>query len=332
MSAIIDNVKDAIRSLSNIHSQGDKKNIFFFATPRGGSTWVMEILLSQPGMKHYDEPFNVRRENVKKAGYFNEWSDLAPDAHNEKKIIEYLLQLSKNKIGCMNLAPFKKHYRFLTDRVVFKIHELSHMVNEIKNGCDGKILYLLRHPIPTTLSRNVFPRLNTFLNSKIFKEKYLTPEQMELAKDIIKQDDHLLVGVLAWCIENVVALNYSDSSDWAVVTYEEILINPVRVCEYLAEKLDLTNTDEMVKVVDTPSVNIKMSDSKTHKILNDDNYERRRHNLVTKWRPNVSSEQEQQCFEILNAFNIDSYAPGRYIASDKYLLIDDTASKFDLNK
>ena len=79
MNSLINKTKDWIKTISNIHIQGDKKNIFLFATPRGGSTWVMEILASQPGMKYYDEPFSIRRPNVQKVSRFTKWEDLMPE-------------------------------------------------------------------------------------------------------------------------------------------------------------------------------------------------------------------------------------------------------------
>ncbi len=69
-------VKYLLNIVSNVHIQGEKKNIFIFSTPRSGSTWLMEIIASQSGFKFYDEPFNIRRENVQKAGYFSDWDEL----------------------------------------------------------------------------------------------------------------------------------------------------------------------------------------------------------------------------------------------------------------
>jgi hypothetical protein len=51
-----------VKALTNVHRQGPLPNVFLFATPRSGSTWLMEIIASQPGFKYYDEPLNPRRE------------------------------------------------------------------------------------------------------------------------------------------------------------------------------------------------------------------------------------------------------------------------------
>ena len=145
--------KDIIRTYSNIHTQGTKKNILLNATPRGGSTWVMEIIASQPGMKFYDEPFNIRREIIKKTQLFAGWEDLQPEGCDPGKIISYLKALENNQYGYLNAAPFQKNHRWITNRIVFKVHELEHLITEIADQCNMQVLYLLRHPIPTSLSK-----------------------------------------------------------------------------------------------------------------------------------------------------------------------------------
>ncbi len=325
MSNIINSSKDWIKSVSNIHIQGKQKNIFLFATPRGGSTWLMEIIASQPGMKHYDEPFSIRRDNVKKVGLFKQWEDLMPDAKYDEKIINYIDDLTMNRVGVMNPPPFRKHHRFFTNRIVFKIHELEHIINAVKDRCDGKVLYLLRHPIPTSLSRNVFSRLELFIQSKFYRDKYINNEQRKEALRIIDNGTHLQKGVLTWCLENLIPLKFMDTADWTFVTYEEILLNPRKSCDMLAEKLMLTNVDSMLKAVDLPSTNISMSGNDTHEILEDENSTRRRLKLVTKWKQKVTELDEKNCFDIFNLFEIDAYSINSFISHERYLHHSDTS-------
>ncbi len=322
--------KGLIRAFSNIHHQGDKKNIFLFSTPRGGSTWVMEILSSQPGMKYYDEPFSIRRPNVQKVSRFKKWEDLMPEAEREEDIIQYLRELSNNKIGVMNPTPFRKYWNFYTKRIVFKIHELEHLINPIKEKCNGQILYLLRHPIPTSLSRNVLPRLDLYLNSDFYTKKYLTPEKFIRIKNICETGSKLEQGVIAWCLENILPLKYSDTSDWLFVTYEELLLKPYTVCHVMADKLELEREDLMLKAVDVPSVNIDMSGTHTKKILQDRDTERRRIKMFTKWKNTINDGEEERCFEIMDLFKIDAYTYNNYFANARYLH-DDTTLKWDQN-
>lgn len=324
MSALIENLKDWMKVVSNIHIQGKKKDIFLFATPRGGSTWVMEILASQPNIKHFDEPFSIRRDNVRKVNRFNKWEDLMPEAGRDNDILKYIQDLKENNIGIMNPAPFRKQHRFFTNRIVFKIHELEHLINKIETQCKAQIVYLLRHPIPTSLSRHVLPRLELYLNSDLYRNKYLTRHQINEAERICNEGTNFQRGVLAWCLENIIPLKYSDTSDWLIVSYEEILLNPVNVCKIMLEKLEFERLDLMLRAIDQPAVNINMSGKQTSDILEDDDAERRHFKLVTKWKNNITDEEIHMCFELLNLFGLDAYSFGSYIANKKYVLHPDT--------
>jgi hypothetical protein len=290
----------------------------------------MEIIASQPGMKFYDEPVNIRRTNVQHTKLFTDWNDLMPDGGREKDIIRYLRDLQANRYRFMNPLPLRRHYRPLTNRIVFKIHSLEHMINDIKDACNGSVVFLLRHPIPTTLSRNVFPRLENFLASRVYRERYLSDAQMKEIQRINDSGTVLQKGVLSWCFENLVPLRHGDSKDWLFVTYEEALLNSEKLCDTMARRLNLPRPDLMLRSINTPAANITMSRRDTLDILRDPNEVQRRKNLVTKWKGKVVKEpDERACFDILDLFGIDAYRFGSFVAHQRYLHCNDTAQQVD---
>jgi len=315
-----------LRSIGNIHTKGDHRDIFLFATARGGSTWMMEILASQPGFKYYDEPFNIRRSNVQHAGLVHEWREVMPDAGRSADLIRFLQELQLNQHRFMNPAPFRRHHRFRTNRIVFKIHGLEHLINDIKSSCNGQIVFLLRHPIPTTLSRYVFPRLDHFIASCHYQQNYLDDSQIREIRRIHCGGSNFQRGILSWCFENMIPLRFADSQDWLTVTYEELLLNPEKTCHSMAETLTLPRVDMMLHAINTPAANIKMSKQDTLNILKDSDEQMRRHALVSKWKGKASADEEKQCFEILELFGLDVYRHGRLVAHDRYLHHPDTAS------
>lgn len=308
-----------LRSISNIHRSGKQKDIFLFATARGGSTWMMEILSSQPGIKYYDEPVNIRRLNVQRTKRFPEWRDIMPDSHRNGDIIAYLKDLQQNRHRFLNPAPFRRNYRLRTNRIVFKIHALEHMINEIKDRCDGQVVFLLRHPIPTTLSRHEFPRLDQFILSCYHRSEFLDDHQAKEIWQIYCKGSKLQKGVLSWCFENFVPLRYSDSRDWLVLTYEELLLNPEKLCKTVADFLSLPRIDSMLQAVNTPAANIRMSKQDTFDILKNTNEQRKKSALVTKWKSRISDVEERSCFEVLDLFGLDAYLYNRFVAHDRYL-------------
>jgi hypothetical protein len=313
-----------IRSVSNVHRQGAKKNIFLFSTPRSGSTWLMEILSSQPGTKYYDEPFNIRRDNVIKAGLFKDYASLMPEGGQESEILKFLERLRNNHFSFMNPPPFRKNHWFLTSRIVFKIHELEHMIGRIQRYFDAHVVYLLRHPIPTTLSRFQLPRIDMFVSSSYYRERFLAKEQHSESVKLLRDGSQFQRGILSWCFENLVLLQPADDADWTVVTYEELVLNTAKWCDRLCRDLDMTNRKRMLASAGEPSANINLSDADTQRIVTDsDNFDSKR-SLVTKWAPRVTEEQLDQAYEILALFGFDAYPRGSFVAADRYLKFDDT--------
>lgn len=320
-------LKYFLKSVSNIHIQGAQPNIFLFATPRGGSTWLMEVVASQPGMKYYDEPFNIRRDNVKTVSAFSDWSDLMPDTSDTGKIFAHLHNLQENRIRYMNPPPFRKNHRFVTSRVVFKIHELEHMINDVRDEFKGYILFLVRHPIANTISRHVFPRLEYFINSDYYRERYLDEQQLAEIRLLINHGSELQKGIVSWCYENIIPLNETDRDNWVFVSYEEMLLNPEKMCKMMADQLKLPDLNKMLTSVGQPAMNIKMSNRDTLDIINNDDAMDKNIRLVTKWKARVSEEEERQAFEILDLFKLDIYKANRFVATDPYLNFADTIER-----
>lgn len=311
-------IKWFLKAWSNIHRQGPKKNIYLFATPRGGSTWVMEVIASQPGMKYYDEPLNIRRDNVKRVGLFSEWKDLMPGGRDDM-VLAYLRDLERNKYAFMNPPPSWKNHQFVTNRIVFKIHEVEHLMNRVRDELGGIIVYLLRHPIPTSLSRHQLPRLPLFLVDDYYRTQFLGLEASKAACALAEKGDPLQRAVLSWCYENVLALRSEDQPGPIFVTYEELVLNPRQVCIALAEALGLSNLDEMLTASGEPSSNFAMSNEETQQIMRTSNERVRRQKLVTKWQSKVDPTQEKQLLEILDIFQIDAYQCGKVCAQPRYL-------------
>lgn len=320
-----DSVKYALKAVSNVHRQGSQPNIFLFATPRGGSTWMMEIISSQPGMKYYDEPFNLRRDNVARTGLFPDYNSLMPEQTSAAEITDYLNALRDGRYPHMNPPPFRSGHRFFTDRIVFKIHELEHLIGDIAHGCRGQIVYLLRHPIPTTLSRKVFPRLDLFMASPYYDRLIEDAARLKEIKRIGRTGSHLQRGTVSWCYENVVPLRRPDF-DGLFVAYEEMTLNPVRSCDLLLAFLHFRDREAMLGAFGRASSNIAMSPKETQSMMKDSDAQRRRHYLVTKWQAQVSPADAADVTAIMTLFGLDAYSGEAALPHPRYLHFDDTAS------
>jgi hypothetical protein len=328
--SVKDELKYLVRSFCNVHRQGANPNIFLFATARGGSTWLMEILASQPGIKYYDEPFNIRRAVVARAGVFTTWDSVMPDTGDPERIVAYLNDIANGRYPFMNPPPFRPHYRFFTNRIVFKVHELEHMMGVVAERCRGQIVYLLRHPIPTTLSRHQFPRLDAFLASSYYARLIGDDARWQEIRRRGSTGSHLQRGTVSWCLENLVPLKHQDF-EGLFVSYEELVLNSKRAAQLLLEKLRFSDRDAMVRAFDQPSTNISMSSAETRSMIQASDEQRRRGYLVSKWRSKISPADERDVAAVLDLFGIDDYRANEVLPHRRWLHFLDTSSFLELS-
>jgi hypothetical protein len=284
----------------------------------------MEILASQPGMKFYDEPFNIRRKNVSRTALFPTWDVLMPDTGDPARIVDYLTKLEAGAFAFMNPTPFRPHHRLMTNRIVFKIHELEHLMGHVARACNGQIVYLLRHPIPTSLSRNVLPRLELFLKSRFYAEFIGDVSRLREIERLARTGSKLVQGAVSWCYENLVPLKRPDF-DGLVVTYEELVLNPVQSCDLLLNRLQFEDRASMLRAFGEPSTNINMSSAETRAMMAEADERLRRSYLVGKWKTKVTAEDVAGVSHVMDLFELDVYSGEALLADRRYLHFADTA-------
>ena len=310
-------IKHLIETHNNIHRPSDKPNIFLFSSPRGGSTWLMELVLTQPGFKPCDEPFDLRKpfikENLSKLG-LSTWSDLYnPD--KASLVEEYVNAICNGSLHSLDRFFHRNHYRLITRRVIFKIlHAGEDRINWFADRFNGKIIFLLRHPIPVSLSRKFLPRLHTFLNGDF--KRHFTKDQLDYADNIFNNGTKLEQSVLDWCFQNSIPLRDA-TTDWIVVSYEQLVVDPMPVINLITEKLAFEKPNRIIKQLSVPSASTRQSDEETKQRLSGSNGITDRTWLVEKWRDKLTAEEEHKAMEILKVFDIDVYNAGSAIPNDR---------------
>ena len=308
----IDRIKLAVRSVSNIHRPNGGPNVFLFAVPRSGSTWLKELIWSQPSFKYCDEPLNLRNPLVRRHLDITEWRDLY-DPSAGPLLERYFQGFCSGQLNFMNPNPLRRYYRPVTHRIVFKIiHGGEDRINWFRDMFNGRIVYLVRHPIAVSLSREVYPTLHAFLESDY--RQHFSEEELEYARGILDTGTKLERGVLSWCLQTAVPLRDA-TADWATVSYEQLVLDPQPVIAYLADKLALPRPERMVRRLGVPSAVKSKSDDETRQVLERETS--RRNWLVEKWRTQVGEEEEARLMKMLERFEIDVYKPGDVLPAEQ---------------
>lgn len=316
------------RGLKTFHThKKSKDDIVIVTLPRTGSTLIAEILNVDMESKVCSEPLALNKNNLAVLRkYFdeNELSERYTDVSETEieNFKRYFNDLSEGRLWNSFYWSdlFSKYHSFKTKRTIFKTHKLTYIYSKIFTSENIKLIYFLRHPISHSLSRirNQWSTYNKqFANAKEINPR-LTKEQVQLIERIENTGSRLEQFVLSWVFENYHYLELQKDSDRIfLLTYEELVVNPKEVLKVLCIFCNLEFTSNMLDIVQKPSHGVVHSTNETRQEIKlGENFK-----IISKWRKNISYEEELAAFEILKAFNIDMYCFGEDLPKEKYRII-----------
>lgn len=312
-------MKRYLKNFTNLHQSSlDLPDVFIYGCPRSGTTLLLEMIATQPGVKPIKDPFDLRHPLVNaymKKHDITEWADY----HSERAgpiMLDYLGKLQRGKLHMIDPYFFQNYNRIRTTRMACKIlHAGEDRIQALNEGLGGKVIYLMRHPIPVARSRRQLPRLEALVHSEM--ADHLSAQQKKVAKEIFESGSEVQRIVLDWCIENTVALR-EHHDDWIYLTYEQLVLEPDVVVAALASSLNLPDPAAMMGRLAKPSYSAKYSDEKTHAVVNaletgEESAEAKEGKewlVYGKWREKISDDEEQEMMGVLDDFGIDFYRRG----------------------
>jgi hypothetical protein len=315
MPGTLRRLKWSVKWLCNRHRRGGRPDILIFSTPRSGSTWLMEIIATQASIKTINEPFWMPRFEGTGGPLPPSWDLLLPHDGREETIGRYVRSLIDGSCGIGSPSPFTRHHRWRTDRAVVKILRCKDMMNWFEETFACRIVYLVRHPLPVSLSRRMAPQLEGFIASDRYCGMFLTGQQRARARSILRDGTSLERKVLDWCLQNLPPIKHLDRSRWLCVHYEDLVADPGAWIRRLASFLDLPDEATMLGQIGVPSRSTYLSDAETRAALKRGPSGAERDHLLDKWQSGISPEEEVGAMTIVREFGIDLYETGRSVPS-----------------
>ena len=303
-------LKWRIKRASNLHRSSGQPDIAIFSSPRSGSTWLMEIVATQPGFKSINEPFLMTRFEGLTRPLSPNWELLLPGAERETILERYFASLLNNELGIGSPSPFMPQHRWRTDRMVFKILRCKDMINWFEEKFGLKVIFLLRHPLAVSLSRKACPQLRGFLDNDVYCDRYLTPALRRYGNEVLEEGTELDRKILDWCLQHRPPLLHLDRSRWLCLHYEDLTMRPQECIGKLAAFLELDGVERMDRQLGVPSRSTFLSDRATRRHLKRNHSGTDPRFLVEKWRDRVDPEEERQSMEIVKTFGLDQYRLG----------------------
>jgi len=310
-----DLIKEAIWYLCNRYKQGEQKNICLFSTRRGGSTFLMELIAANKGIRFCDQPFSIKSSlsgQISHLPIFDRSQVISLDEDDEAMVRAYLEKIFS---GTLNVqAPWRfwrRDFDFLANRMVLKIVDAKGIIDWVDRNFPVHIVYSTRHPIPTVLSimRNRWElTASAYLRDRHFVSNYLDPDQHAYAQNLLANGTLFQKHILNWCLENLVPLRLiGERPHWLYLSYEELMLDPAKAIERLSEHLHLADIERMREKISMPSKSTRShSTADASAAIKDGD----RRTILGRWRRELSRKEERSAFDILDRLNVSVYHYG----------------------
>lgn len=303
--------REAVWTLACRHEQGDDPNILLFATRRGGSTFAMELIAANRGIRPMNQPLETQSRNLTLAQAlevprFMQGQITSLDDRTAARMHDLMDGIFSGRVVINAPTKFwRRDFDWKSDRVVLKITDAKPVIDWFDSEFDARIVYLTRHPIPQSLSciRNGWTlTVDAHLRDPVFVEANLDGGALATAHQIMRTGTELEQFVLNWALENVAPMRLLPvRPDWTHVRYEDCVTDPSGTLELLAERLRLTDLDRMGEVVSRPSQSSRRSTAATRRDIEAG----RGSATVERWRSQVDADDVRRCNELLETFGID---------------------------
>jgi len=273
----------------------------------------MELIATQPGFKYVNEPLHPDHLiacNIAEPPASCVWNLLLPHNNREALLKPYLQAIEQNRIHIGEPRFLSHFYRLYTNRIVFKLLRAKDLIGWFQDTFSWQVIYLMRHPLATNLSRKQFPRLDLFLKNEQFVSRFLTRDQLEFSRQVQSHGSQLQNGVLDWCLQNIPVLNALDNRNWLMMHYEDLICQPTVEIDRMTSALTLQHPELIRQHLSKASGSTVQSDRSTRDAIASLEIKPSSDFLLTKWRDKLTSSDEESAFRVLDAFEIDFYCRG----------------------
>jgi len=297
------------------HRQGSKPNILLYCNRRGGSTWLLNAIAHEPGLRYVGRPFTtlprtrhrhrlaatMRRRIEESRGHL---LSIRPEEEEHFRPLAAEIVSGATEVH-PSLALRASYFQRHTDRMSLQMTTAGPLLDWFSTLPVVSVV-LLRHPIPTALSieRSGWPpRLAAFLKDEALVETHLSGAQIDLIRRLEREGASLPRHVAEIALQ--LALPYRRHLEVPdtihLTSYEELIVDPRDTLGMLGSRLDLEAVERVHSSIAKPSRTI---DGDTRKRLDEPAF------LLRRWRHSVSVAEECDLLQIAATLGFDAYVPG----------------------
>lgn len=264
--------------------------IFVAGAGRSGTTWLGNMIGSSPGFLSLFEPFDYRHVPQLNISSLRLYIRANSPAHYLDETIRDML-LGKIR----NNWILSQNHRSITWRILIKEIRANLLLGYLKNRFNSQIVFIVRHPCPTVLSRMELKwetNLEDFLKQQELMDDYLTPFDNLIGSANTDIEKHTIM----WCVDNLVPLKQLNRDQFIFCTYETLVANKHAEISIIFNALRLRIPRNLDETISKPT----SVSSKKSPILAGGN-------LLEYWKTRLTRDKIRTILNIVHAFGIDIY-------------------------
>jgi len=273
-----------------------KNSIIIFSEPRGGSTWLMEILSRLPKTAAIFEPFHSHYGALESYTWGNHKKTTDTWSEGKDAIVDIL---NVNHLDSYQLERSPWYEYLSAEKFVFKSVMGTPIMPWIIENFEFKFkpIYILRHPLSVASStiENLYMRGSTINVDHKWEPTGYNKVLFKKHQDLFDKNADLIDTLIArWCINNHYALQQNQK--WIPIHYEHMLLQPKQTLEDIFKEWNIELPAEIQNNLDQPS----HSDFKK-------DFRKDKNEQLQKWINKYSDAKLAHFQTILDRFEIDLY-------------------------
>ena len=291
-----------------------QKLILQYASRRGGSTLLAQVLATEKGVGFVDQPFDLWKPESKRGVIIKEhlpdkamsqFFELSTDERQQIKY--YLNKIYKHQLTSLSSEKKAKQY-------VLKIVNAHGLIDELPTMVPSQTVALVRHPCSQALSvvRNKWGTCEEpFLRSEKWSSTYLSAEQIKVGLSVSQNGTYLEKAILNWCLEWHYPLKHA-KSNFLLLHYEKMILDPVGFVDQLFDYVGYVQKNKAVEVISKPSQSSAFSSQETLEKIKSGAKE----TLLSSWRNKMTADEMSAAQRLLDVFEVTAYSTNSDIPLD----------------
>lgn len=275
-----------------------QSNILIFADPRGGSTWLTEIIKEITKLPLLWEPLHVRKMPSLQSLNFN-YRHYVDENSSESQTKLFFNKLLKGELRDSWLYSQEKNTfnLYKSNAALIKFCRGNLLIPYLTENFvfEKKPIFLIRHPfavVASQLKQGGWDKVKSRVDLSKISEYPYSIKNLDFLKKINTKEEVLTVQ---WCLHNKYVIEHSkNNKNWITITYEEMVMQPE---ETLARILKSWQIKKNLKYINFQK--------KSFTSINHEEY--KKEERLTKWKAQFNEHQINRMLEILNFFEINLY-------------------------